>query len=192
MHCQPPLQSWGTFSLEKRGLIFLQRSTGRFSRGVSALLGRGGRAGRRAKCSGDREARSQGARAGWIGAARPAPRCAHTRGGTAVPRVSVAVASDRWPVPVGGGSYTAVPLSLGLGSLLSIRQPFSFLYIQAKKRKEKQSHENPALSSLVPYPRPLGDIERKPQSSHATVSACSASQSPVWGVLRGFVHLRKL
>ena len=85
MYCQPPLQSWGTFSLEKKGLIFLQRSTGRFSRGVSALLGRGGRAGRRVKCSGDREAWSQGACGGFIRASLPPPcpacmcACARTR-----------------------------------------------------------------------------------------------------------------
>lgn len=38
MYCQPPLQSWGTFYLEKKGLMFLRRSTGRFSCGVSASL----------------------------------------------------------------------------------------------------------------------------------------------------------
>lgn len=79
--------------------------------------------------------------AGFAGAALlpPCPpRGAHTRGGAAVPRDSVREASDRRPVPVSGGSYTAVPLSLCLGSLLSIRQSFSFLYIRAKKRKGKK------------------------------------------------------
>lgn len=109
------------------------------------------------------------------------PRGARTRVGArlSLARVSVRAASDRRPVPVSGGSYTAVPLSLCLGSLLSIRQSFSFLYIRAEKRKgKKKSHENPALSSLFPCPRPLGDIERNPQNSHATVPACAASQTP--------------
>lgn len=44
-------------------------------------FGRGGRAGRRAKCSGDREVWSRGARGGFISAATPppCPRCAPMR-----------------------------------------------------------------------------------------------------------------
>lgn len=143
MYCQPPLQSWGTFSLEKKGLIFLQRSTGRFSRGVSASLGRGGRVGWRAKCSSDREAWSQGADGGFISAAMPPPcprRGARTCMGTQPSRMSGSMC------PLTASLCTLVaaapPVSLScsvLGSFLSIHPSLPFLFTQAKKRKEKTS-----------------------------------------------------
>lgn len=161
MYCQPPLQSWGTFSLEKKGLIFLQRSTGRFSRGVSALLGRGGRAGRRAKCFGDREARSQGACGGFISAATlpPCPRCdamrVHGRGDRAV-----RVAGYAWP-PSGGacaGEAAAPPGSPPPGSppapwpgsVLSMQLDFPFCLRQ--KREEKNLKTASSLPSFLPLP----------------------------------------
>lgn len=53
--------------------MFLQRSTGRFSCGVSASLGRAGGTGRRAKCFGDWEAWSLWACAGFISTAMQPP-----------------------------------------------------------------------------------------------------------------------
>lgn len=149
MYCQPPLQSWGTFSLEKKGLIFLQRSTGRFSRGVSALLGRGGRAGWRAKCSSDREARSQGARGGFISVATlpPCPqRGARARTGTRPSCMSVWVCVSshcrpraRWWLQ---RHWCPSPS-------LSTRRCLSFPFTQAKKREEQISRK-PRL--LMPLP----------------------------------------
>lgn len=140
MYCQPPLQSWGTFSLEKRGLIFLQRSTGRFSRGVSASLGRGGRAGRRAKCSGDREARSQGARGGFIGAARPPP-CPRRGARTCVGARLSLVSRFPWPLTAGLclSAAAATPLSLSRSVLaLSCQSVSPFLSFIFKPRRGKK------------------------------------------------------
>lgn len=148
MYCQPPLQSWGTFSLEKKGLIFLQRSTGRFSRGVSALLGRGGRVGWRAKCSSDREAWSQGVYGGFISAATPPPcpqRGASTcTGYTAVLRVWVCVSSDCRPCARWWLQRDWCP-----SPSLSTHHCFSFLFTQAEKRKGKISRKP---CPLLPLP----------------------------------------
>lgn len=80
-----PCSAGEHFPWKKKGLIFLPRSTGRFSSGVSASLGRGGHVGWRAKCFSDREAWSRWGRdwgeaeGGFISAAMPppCPRHAH-------------------------------------------------------------------------------------------------------------------
>lgn len=154
MYCQPPLQSWGTFSLEKRGLIFLQRSTGRFSRGVSASLGRGGRAGRRAKCSGDREARSQGARGGFIGAARPPP-CPRRGARTCVGARLSLVSRFPWPLTAGLclSAAAATPLSLSCSVLaLSCQSVSPFLsFIFKPRRGKKKKNLMKTLPSLPSF-----------------------------------------
>lgn len=151
MYCQPPLQSWGTFSLEKKGLIFLQRSTGRFSRGVSALLGRGGRAGRRAKCFGDREAWSRGWGWGGLGARFSAHPCrlparnavrVHVGVGAAVPRLRVCVSSVGWLEHISAGPPTSVSLLLCVPAF-SCKSITPFLCLE----KAAKSHENPVLPS---------------------------------------------
>lgn len=66
-------------------------------------------------------------------------------------------------------------------------------YTEWSMNCKKKSHENPALSSLFPCPRPLGDIERNPQNSHATVPACAASQTPVGlGCSSGFCSSQEI
>lgn len=120
--------------------------------------------------------------AGFAGAALlpPCPpRGARTRVGA---RLSLA---SRFARPLTAGqcrsAAAATPRSLSRSALaLSCRSVSLFLsFIFGPRRgKEKKSHENPALSSLFPCPRPLGDIERNPQNSHATVPACAASQTP--------------
>lgn len=162
MYCQPPLQSWGTFSLEKKGLIFLQRSTGRFSRGVSALLGRGGRAGRRAKCFGDREARSQGACGGFISAATlpPCPRrdaCARAWG-QGRPRGSLRVASERRRVRGRGGRSARVPSARVPSCSVARLCPLNaacLSFLPAPKEGGEKS-ENRVLASLLPSCAPDG------------------------------------
>lgn len=186
------------FPWKKKGLIFLQRSTGRFSRGVSASLGRGGRVGWRAKCFSDREAWSRGSGGGWGGGAEgdlsaqpchlPARDTAHTHThrDVTVPCVWVPVSPDcrlvhemRWPA-------ASFPLLLCV-SALSCQSitPFLSLLLRPRRGKRKPP-ESLAFPSLSPHPLPLDGAER--EDGHPTASSCSSSQSPVWG----FVHLRKL
>lgn len=120
--------------------------------------------------------------AGFAGAALlpPCPpRGARTRVGA---RLSLA---SRFARPLTAGqcrsAAAATPRSLSRSALaLSCRSvsPFLSFIFGPRRGKEKKSHENPALSSLFPCPRPLGDIERNRQNSHATVPACAASQTP--------------
>lgn len=187
-----PCSAGEHFPWKKKGLIFLQRSTGRFSRGVSASLGRGGRVGWRAKCFSDREAWSRGAEGGFISAAMPPPRPPATRrthmhGDVAVPRVWVPVSPDcRLVHEMGSQPLDRRPSpALCLGSFLSIHHSFPFPFTQAKKRKEKN-----LLTTLPSLPSPLVPCPSMAprENGHPTASSCSSSQSPVWG----FVHLRKL
>lgn len=157
MYCQPPSQSWGTFSLEKKGLIFLRRSTGRFSCGVTALLGRGDRAGRRAKCYGDREAWSQEACSGFISAAMPppCPQCGtRTRMGT---RLSL-VPGSAWPLTAGLCQWRQLdqrpPPALSRLSPVSPSHIFLPFHSGQEEDREK-SPENPALPSPFPLLRHL-------------------------------------
>ena len=198
MYCQPPLQSWGTFSLEKKGLIFLQRSTGRFSRGVSALLGRGGRTGRRAKCSGDREAWSQGACGGFIRASLPPPcparvcACARTRlshvSGRSNPLTTLLGA---WAV----GLDQCTPAALE--SWLSRVNP-SLLPLPLHPGQDEEGEKSPEKPGL-PFPPSSSSalgwwwLREAPQERAIHhFPLLFISNPPVWGVLQGFVHFRKL
>lgn len=154
MYCQPPLQSWGTFSLEKKGLIFLRRSTGRFSRGVSALLGSGGRAGRRAKCYGDRKAWSQGACSGFISAAMPPPRPQRGTRTCTGTRLSL-VSGSAWPLTAGLCRLVAAAQPLSLSCSVSRLSPVNpsrifFPFYSGQEEDREKSHKNPALPSLFP------------------------------------------
>lgn len=167
MYCQPPLQSWGTFSLEKKSLIFLQRSTGRFSRGVRSLFGRGGRV------AGEPNAPATGKR-GVRGLTvdlsalpyhpLPATWRPHRYGDTAVRRVaSVRPLTAR----LGTLVVAAGPVSLSCSVLWRFPvhpSPLSFpFYSGQEEEREKLVQTSPSLpSSSAPRWHPEKPEERSP------------------------------
>lgn len=205
MYCQPPLQSWGTFYLEKKGLIFLQRSTGRFSCGVSALLGRGGSAGRPAKCLGDREAWSLRACGGFISAAMPPP-CSqevrvHMRVDMAVSRVCIRVHTDGGLGMVAAAARSVSPPRPGLQvpmcseSLLSPEHPWLPSLSFYPGQEDERENLMEMLPSFPSFPVLCPSIAYRGTRAKGNLGLSPALHlSPESGVFFRvfFFHLRKL
>lgn len=170
MYCQPPLQSWGTFSLEKKGLIFLQRSTGRFlpwsqclawqrrPRGqASQMLRRQGSA----ESGGSRRIYQRGHAASLPAVRRHA--CARACG-LGRPRGPGRVAAHGQRVRISGGPLRLGPLLLWV-SAVRPRSIAPFVFAQGSGGRRKS--ENAAvLPRLLPLPLPVDGTGRHLREGH--------------------------
>lgn len=184
MDCQPPLQRRGTFSLEKKRVLYScrDRQDGSPVESVPRLAEEAMWAGEpNAPATGKRGVGGGvGAEGGFISAAMPPPRlrrgartCMGMRPsrvpGSQVPPTAVHRARegrqlDQCPSP-----------ALRLSSFLSVHHSFLSLLLRPRRGKRKPL-ENLALSSLIPCPSMVPS-----ENGHPTASSCSSSQSPVWG-----------